>query len=479
MIRLTLPPNLAPRERFGLEALVDLSRLLVLADSGGGADVTRLEITDDPASLDSLLQQGLPLDRGDGVVRITRHACSAVTDLAGAAVEQGSAAEDRHGRVPSAENPLVRAGREREPVVQHWAAALAAAVQQAAGRRSVRFLAPWPEGRRWAAAITHDLDIVSGWPLFTALRAVELARGREWARLARSLGAAARAIGRRPVQAGVQSILDAERAAGIHSTWFVLCGTPTPSTWLAGDVTYSLESAAGRRLLDLIRRDGHEIGLHGSFRSALDGARMREERERLGRALGGSTPPAGVRQHFLRMRPGQTQTHARAAGFSYDATFGFPDRNGFRIGVADILPAWGSDAAGSLDIAPLVWMDRALSKYRGIEDPDAWIGDGLELAAAARDARGLWVGLWHPNLTPPLGFPGAPEAFRRLLQALSADGPPPWFATLERLVSWRRTRRDVRATHVAPDGRVEIATTTRADWRVLLEDAQGRAVGTD
>lgn len=475
MIRLTLPPNLAPRERFGLEALVDLSRLLVVAD--GEADVTQIEITDDPASLDSLLQHGLPLDRGDGVVRIPRHAFSAITDLAGAAVEQGSAAEDRHGRVPSSENPLVRAGREREPVVQHWAAALAAAVQQAAGRRPVRFLAPWPEGRRWAAAITHDLDIVSGWPLFTALRAVELARGREWARLARSLGAAARAIGRRPVQAGVQSILDAERAAGIRSTWFVLCGTPTPSTWLAGDITYSLESAAGRRLLDLIRRDGHEIGLHGSFRSALDGARMREERVRLGRALGGSAPPPGVRQHFLRMRPGQTQAHARAAGFSYDATFGFPDRNGFRIGVADILPAWGSDAVGSLDIAPLAWMDRALSKYRGIEDPEAWISDGLELAAAARDACGLWVGLWHPNLTPPLGFPEAPEAFHRLLQALTADGSPPWFATLERLVSWRRARREVRATRVAPDGRVEIAT--RADWRVTLEDAQGRAVGID
>ena len=43
-------------------------------------------------------------------------------------------------------------------------------VQDAAGRRAVRYLAPWPEGRRWAAAITHDLDIVSGWPLFTTLR---------------------------------------------------------------------------------------------------------------------------------------------------------------------------------------------------------------------------------------------------------------------------------------------------------------------
>ena len=477
MIRPTLPHDLAPAERFGLEALVDLSRLLVVADGADAADVTGVTVTEGTATLDSLFQHGLSLEREDGMVRIPRRALAAITDLAGAAVEQASTAEDRHGRVPSSENPSVRAKREREPVVQQWAASFSRAVEEAAGRRAVRYLAPWPDGRRWAAAITHDLDIVSGWPLFTGLRVLELARGREWGRLARSLGAAAGAIGRRPVQAGVQAILDAERTAGIHSTWFVLCGTPTAASWLAGDITYGIESAAARRLLDLVRGGGHEIGLHGSFRSAQDGARMREERERLGRALG--SPPAGLRQHFLRMRPGQTQAHARAAGFSYDATFGFPDRNGFRTGVADILPAWSSGATGVLALVPLVWMDRALSKYRGIEDPDAWIRDGLELAATVRAAHGLWVGLWHPNLTPPLGFPGAPAAFHQLLQGLSADGPAPWFATLEQLVSWRRTRREVRAAQVAPDGRVAIATTTRADWRITLEDAEGRAVSTD
>src|SRR5256885_8202858 len=49
------------------------------------------------------------------------------------------------------------------------------------------------------------------------------------------------------------------------------------------------------------------------------------------------------------------------------------------------------------------WMDRALSKYRGVEDPERWVAAGLALARACRDVEGLWVGVWHPNLTAPLG----------------------------------------------------------------------------
>src|SRR5205814_1477356 len=108
---------------------------------------------------------------------------------------------------------------------------------------------------------------------------------------------------------------------------------------------------------DLVSR-GCEVGLHGSF-ATMDGTGVFErQRGRLGHLIG--SPPAGVRQHFLRMRPGKTQEKMQAAGFSYDSTWGFSDRNGFRLGVADILPAWNA-AAGRQGIAeaPFCWMDRA------------------------------------------------------------------------------------------------------------------------
>jgi peptidoglycan/xylan/chitin deacetylase (PgdA/CDA1 family) len=471
VIRPEVPPDLSAGERHGLAVLLDLSRLLIVLDPA--ADVVRLTIgASTPVSLDHFVRHDVTPERADGEVRVGRDVLTHVTALAGAGAEQGVCATDRHGRVPSTENPLVRAGRERVPVVQRYAAGLRAAVQAVAGRRPVRLLAPWPDGRRWAAAITHDLDVVAGWPVFALLRVAELVRGGEVARAGRVVAAAARAVGKNPVLAGVRALLEAERAAGLPATWFVLCGTPTPATWVRGDLTYTPESPSTRRLLDEITQAGHEIGLHGSFATTLDADRLRDERERLGRLIGAA--PTGVRQHFLRMRPGRTQAAMRAAGFRYDTTYGFPDRNGLRLGVADSVPAWFVDGGESLETVPLIWMDRALSKYRGVEDPNAWIADALSLAATCRDVEGLWVGLWHPNLIAALGYPGAPDALRQLLASLAAEAP--FWGTVGRIVDWRQARRAARVQRLARDGTVELVTTGAGDWSMSVEDERGRVV---
>ncbi len=472
MIRLGVPPDITARERYGLDVLVDLSRLVVVLDPA--ADAVRLAVVDGPSqSLDQALRDGVRFDCVSDEVHISRAVLGHVTDLAGAAVEQAVTTADRHGRVPSEANPLVRHHREREPVVQGWGIELRTAISAVAGRRPIRLLAPWPDGRRWAAAITHDLDVVAGWPFFTLLRLAELA-GRGRGRLvAQVLGSALAAVGRDPIAAGVRAILEAERAAGVSATWFVLSGTPTPASWMRGDVTYRLESLRASRLVEEIVRGGHEIGLHGSLETVAGATRFHAERERLGRRL--DAQPSGVRQHFLRMRPGSTHAYMRQAGFRYDATYGFPDRNGFRLGVADIVPAWLVEGAGEFVTVPLVWMDRALSKYQGVDDPAPLVTEALELAGTCRAVEGLWVGLWHPNLIPALGFPGAPAAFARLLQDLVRGAP--YVAPLQRLVSWRQARRAIRARSVAPDGRLDLTTTHQSEWSVTVEDEQGRALG--
>src|SRR2546422_10551371 len=78
----------------------------------------------------------------------------------------------------------------------------------------------------------------------------------------------------------------------------------------------------------------------------------------------------------------------------------------------------GGERPIGLEEVPLCWMDRALSKYRGVEEPERWVAAGLALARACRDVEGLWVGVWHPNLTAPLGFPDAPAAFDELVRGV-------------------------------------------------------------
>ena len=273
----------------------------------------------------------------------------------------------------------------------------------------------------------------------------------------------------------MHSVLDADRRAGVISTWFLLCGTPTLDTFRRGDLGYRPESRAVRRIIDAVRCDGHEIGLHGSF-ATMDqpgGGVFESQRSRL-QAIS-TEPIVGVRQHFLRMRPGATQQDMARAGFAYDSTYGFPDRNGFRLGVADVIAGWDERAgrASGLWEVPLTWMDRAQSKYQGIEDPTQWVDDALALAVECQRVEGAWIGLWHPNLTPSLGYPDAPAAYERLLTATMSKQP--FTASLDEIVGWRQSRRAIRLTGI-PGQDLAVSGPANRPFDVGIEDGGGRPI---
>lgn len=468
MIR-PLPPAspLTGIEAFGLAVLLDHSRLLPMAEGVEG--VLSLAVTEEPASGTDpeVVRQARP-GGTEGVVTLSRGVLAAAGRLAGAVAEQGSAAADRLGRVPSAENPGVAAGTWQDPLVTGLAQRLRASVVERAGTRLVALLAPWPDGRRWAACLTSDLDLVTGWPAATAVRVLELLRHGEFGRAAQATAAGCAALAGDPVGEAAFRLLAALETRGFRGTWFVIAGTPTLGTWRRGDITYRPEAVGVRRILARLREGHHEVGLHGSFTTILDGTALAAQRARLEQVGGGTIH--GVRQHFLRMRPGRTQRAQRAAGFRYDATFGFPDRNGFRLATADMTPGWDAEAGNpsGLELVPLAWMDRALSKYAGIEEPAAWVAEAHRLAATVRALEGLWVGLWHPNLAPALGYPGTPEALNSLLDGLERERP--YVAPLGELVAWRTERRSARGVALSGSG----VPVLRASSRIQLEDAAGR-----
>ena len=446
---------LTASERHGLDVLLDLSRVLRVDFS---TDCVRVAASDAKveADLAGCLAADWHFEVSDGMVRIPRSVLRLITSIVGAVEEQRSEVRDRFGRVTSRENALARMGKSDDPIIARAAVRLREAVIRAAGGRMVILARPWPQGRRWAVALTHDLDVVSWWPGFTALRIVELLRKAQLGLAARAGLAALGALVRSPIEAAAGSVLDLELRRTLRSTWFILCGTPTLSTMAAGDLTYRPESKRARRILQTIEKAGHEIGLHGSFATYDRAEVFGKQRARLDQLV--NRPTTGVRQHFLRMVPGATQRAMADAGFRYDSTFGFADRNGFRLGVADVVPMWDEHDERALPIeeAPFCWMDRALSKYQGIEDPTAWVEDGLRIAGRVQETNGLWVGIWHPNLDTPLGYPHAIDGFSLLLARLADQQPH--FMTLAEAVNWRVARRETRVRGVRPDGTVDLAT---------------------
>jgi len=464
--------SLTAAERFALDVLIDLSAVLRLDGTG---DVVQLRVVDGASSDDTaaaLRARGWGIAAADGVVTVERALLRFVVDVAGAEDEQRSRAEDRYQRVPATATRVVREAIEREPVVSRAAVALMHAVRAAAGQRLVLQIDPWPNGRRWAAALTHDLDVVDWWPAFTLLRLAELARNGELARAAHVTLAAATSAASPVVWVAIRELLDVEARHRVRSSWFVLSGRPTLATARAGDLTYRPEGRRARRIMRAVRDAGHEIGLHGSFRTSEEHALFAEQREML-RNLA-DVDAVGVRQHYLRMRPATTPRGMRDAGFGYDSTYGFADRNGFRLGVADVVPLWDAERQEpiGMDEAPFTWMDRALSKYQHVETPSTWIHDALALADVCQDVAGLWVGIWHPNLAPALGFPDAPAAYARLVRELVERGA--YVAPLGELVAWRRARRALRAVECTEDGRVRLAPAAANAPSFVLRHGDGR-----
>lgn len=470
MLRLTPPtPPLTPAEQFALDTVVDQSRLLRV--EGGAGIELRIEGDGRSPTIAAARGRGWCITPRDGAVHLERRLLSLVAELAGAVLEQRTEAADRYGRVPPMENALVRAGEEREPVVGHIAAALRKAALAAADRKQCALLAPWPDGKRWAMALTHDLDVVALWPAYTAMRVGELLGRGHLQGAVRVMLSAAGGVANNPVRRAASEILRLEKHRNVRSTWFVLAGTPTFASMRAGDLTYAPEHPLVRTLLTELNANGHEVGLHGSFASFVSREVFAEQRNRLAAVAGGQA--AGVRQHFLRMRPGVSHVAMSESGFQYDSTFGFSDRNGFRLGLADVVPVWDERGQRTLplDEVPFVWMDRALSKYRNIEDPGVWVDDALAIAKAVREVEGVWNGIWHPNMDDALGFPGAPIAFRALLDELLKQSP--WSATLGEIVAWRRARRAARATAAPASGPIPLKTSGVA---LSLEDRTGKPI---
>jgi hypothetical protein len=95
----------------------------------------------------------------------------------------------------------------------------------------------------------------------------------------------------------------------------------------------------------------------------------------------------------------------------------------------------------------------------------------LLLAERCREVEGLWVGIWHPNLAPALGFPDAPHAYAQLVEELvRADA---CVAPLGELVAWRRARRALRA-RVTSDGQGIALVAGAAQPAFAIRDAEGR-----
>jgi len=176
---------------------------------------------------------------------------------------------------------------------------------------------------------------------------------------------------------------------------------------------------------------GREIGLHG-IDAWCDSAKGREELEEIRRLTG--MPEIGVRMHWLYYSR-QSAALLEKAGVDYDSTVGYNETVGYRAGTTQ---AYKPLEASRLLELPMHVMDTALfyPGHLGLSQREAMPLLGRMIADAGRFGGCLTIN-WHDRSLSPERLWG--QCYRDLLQELKSQGV--WFATAGQAVSWFRKRR--------------------------------------
>ena len=345
--------------------------------------------------------------------------------------EREDPGRDRWSCFRASQSAAGKSGRLERPVVDEEVAALLgrlAARAQADPARPLIRLKPWPEGRPFAAHLSHDLDLVRKGDLGMGLRHLAgfwrdrrnapLGFGKvsTWCRTGGSLKADPYWQPRRWAEA--------EERRGFRSDWFVLAST--------GDnaVPYRLEEIAGD--LKSLASRGHGVGLHGSAPSYRETGRLATEKRLLERGLGREV--SAVRQHNLSLAGFDTWRAQAAAGFTVDTSLGFNEAAGWRAGTSFPIP---SPAGRGLTLLPLTVMDGVLLlPPQG--SPAKAAARCQTLLEAARRAGGVAAFDWHGQVTDPVDYPHYFETYEALLDGVAASGA--WVATASGIAAWWRQR---------------------------------------
>ena len=281
-------------------------------------------------------------------------------------------------------------------------------------------------GGRFAVALTHDVDKPWKWTrtglVGAAARAkADILGGRLGSALREARGLAVaplhKARGTDPYWS-FERILSDERRSGGSSTFFVMADQAHE---LDGPAAESYERLRPR-LIETLHEGGAEIGVHGSYSAADDGARLAYEKKSLEELAG---PVRGQRYHFLRLDPHRNFDHLERAGFAYDSTLGFGDAPGFRAGIAQPFRPWDFEREEPHNIVevPLAAMDVTLSAERYLGFSARQAGTKLRgLLDWAAENGGSFAVLWHPEQFDSAVLPGWGRLYRRFMEDVRARG---------------------------------------------------------
>jgi len=160
-----------------------------------------------------------------------------------------------------------------------------------------------------------------------------------------------------------------EKKCNKTSTFYIYVknGSKNFKSWLI-DPSYDIKTNIKlQNKLKELHKDGFQIGLHGSYESAKDFNRLKEEKEILEQTLG--IKITKTRQHWLNYFETITPSFHENL-FKFDSTLAWNDKIGFRSGCANLYKPYDfkNDKAYDHQVIPQIIMDSNVYDYTDDEE---------------------------------------------------------------------------------------------------------------
>lgn len=247
------------------------------------------------------------------------------------------------------------------------------------------FKVEYPEGKKFAICLTHDIDFVR-YPLTRTIPEAVMFLFHLQIKDAFS----------RPFYVikncnpfwNFRDIMNLEEKYGAKSTFYFM-------SLEKGDIDFNYSAEDLSQEMGDISDRGFEVGLHGGHKAFDSLEVLHREKNLLEKAMGKKV--IGYRNHFLRFKVPDTWELLKEAGFKYDATLGYADCLGFRNGMCHPFKPFNLKSNKEIDIIeiPLVLMDGTMdATYMRLDAQTAWrLTKGL--IDTAQKYQGMITILWH------------------------------------------------------------------------------------
>jgi len=290
----------------------------------------------------------------------------------------------------------------------------------------------WPAGEKFAVCLTHDVDEIRKTYQYLT-RTLRYLKQREFSLLRNEfLSLISKLKGDEPYWT-FEKIIELEKSLGVTSSFYFLKETGKvklfdKKTWRHLGRRYDFRDEKVSSIIKRLKREGWDVGLHGSFYSFNNYELLKREKEELESVVEESV--RGIRQHNLNLAIPETWRIQERLGFLYDTTLGSNHYLGFRFGTSFPFYPYDTEMGRFLKILeiPIIIEDIVLFRSK-----DPW-KSCLEVIEKVRRCNGVLTLLWHHAVFNDLEFPGWASVYKRIIEYSRKKGA--WITNALNLARW-------------------------------------------